>query len=50
MKKDDMMALIQKELEEHPQVTSIEIAKKHRIPFHIVQIFRNKIERKINFR
>ncbi|WP_171646083.1 hypothetical protein [Paenibacillus phytorum] len=45
MNKEDISALIQKELEEHPQSTNLEIAQKYRVPLHIVQLFRNKLQK-----
>ncbi|MEX6702945.1 hypothetical protein ABS315_25675 [Peribacillus frigoritolerans] len=47
MKKEDIIPLIQKELEGNPQATSIEISKKHRIPFTIVEMLRRRIEKKL---
>ncbi|HDR4464906.1 MULTISPECIES: hypothetical protein [Bacillus] len=47
MKKDDIITLIQKELEKNPQATSIDISKKHRIPFIIVEILRKKLDKKL---
>ncbi|MEX6702941.1 hypothetical protein ABS315_25655 [Peribacillus frigoritolerans] len=47
MKKEDIITLIQKEVEENSQATSIEISKKHRIPFTIIEVFRRKIEKKM---
>ncbi|MBJ8107628.1 MULTISPECIES: hypothetical protein [Bacillus cereus group] len=46
MKKKDILVSIQKELEENPQTTSLDISKKYRIPFIIVEIFRIKIAKK----
>ncbi|WP_158606781.1 hypothetical protein [Paenibacillus ginsengarvi] len=43
MKEEDIIALIQKEVKENPQVRSIEITKKHRIPFAVVEMFRRKL-------
>ncbi|MEI2311158.1 hypothetical protein [Bacillus nitratireducens] len=46
MKKKDILVSIQKELEENPQTTSLDISKKYRIPFIIVEIFRIKLAKK----
>jgi hypothetical protein len=43
LKKEDIILLIQKEVEENPQATSIDISKKHRIPFTIVEMLRRRI-------
>lgn len=43
MKREDIITLIQKELDENPKATSMDISKKYRIPFKIVEIFRMKI-------
>lgn len=43
MRKQDLWEKIKKELEQHPNITSIELAAKCRIPLHIVEIFRAKI-------
>ncbi|MGS0479784.1 hypothetical protein [Bacillus cereus] len=47
MKKEGILISIQKELEENPQATSLDISKKYRIPFIIVEIFRIRIAKKI---
>ncbi|MBJ7986917.1 MULTISPECIES: hypothetical protein [Bacillus] len=47
MKKEDFITLVQKELEEHPQATSIDISKKKQIPFKIVEIIRIKLAKKL---
>ncbi|MBF7148071.1 hypothetical protein [Bacillus toyonensis] len=47
MKKEDILISIQKELEENSQATSLDISKKHRIPFIIVEIFRIRIAKKL---
>ncbi|MCU5226736.1 MULTISPECIES: hypothetical protein [Bacillus cereus group] len=46
MKKKDILISIQKELEENPKATSLDISKKYRIPFIIVEIFRIRIVKK----
>jgi len=46
LKEEDIITLIQKELEENPQATSICISKKYHIPFKIIEIFRRRIVRK----
>ncbi|MCR8861252.1 hypothetical protein [Bacillus pseudomycoides] len=46
MKKKDILVSIQKELRENPQATSLDISKKYRIPFIIVEIFRIRIAKK----
>jgi hypothetical protein len=43
LRKADIIALIQKEVEENPHAASIEIAKKHRIPVTMVEMFRRKL-------
>ncbi|MEF3304862.1 hypothetical protein [Paenibacillus sp. GYB003] len=43
MKRADIIALIQNELKENPHAASIEIAKKHRIPVTMVEVFRRKL-------
>jgi hypothetical protein len=35
---------IEKELEQNPEITSIDIAKKHRIPLVIVELLKRKIK------
>ncbi|WP_158302006.1 hypothetical protein [Paenibacillus mesophilus] len=47
MKKEDVIALIQKEVEENPQVTSIEISKKYGIPFYTVEIVRSRLAKNV---
>lgn len=43
MRKNDIRAWIRKELDEHPDITSVELAEKFRIPLHIVHIFKEKL-------
>lgn len=43
MRKSDLLEKIKIELEQHPEITSFELAAKCRIPLHIVEIFRAKI-------
>lgn len=43
MRKQELLERIKKELDLHPEITSIELAAKCRIPLHIVEIFRAKI-------
>lgn len=43
MTKNELISKIQKELTENPKVTSIEIAKKHKIPLHIVEVYKRGI-------
>lgn len=43
MRKNDIRAWIQKELDEHPDITSIQLAEKYRIPLHIVQMMKDKL-------
>lgn len=45
MTKDDLIATIRKELKDNPKASGIEIANKHKISFHIVEVFRIKIIR-----
>ncbi|MEX6702936.1 hypothetical protein ABS315_25625 [Peribacillus frigoritolerans] len=45
MKKEDILIFIQKEFEENPEATSIDISKKYKIPLTIVEMFRRKIEK-----
>jgi hypothetical protein len=45
LKKEDIINVIQKELGENSQVKSIEISKKYRIPFTIVEMFKRKLEK-----
>jgi hypothetical protein len=47
LKKANIIALIQKEVEENPHVASIEISKKHRIPVTIVEAFRRSLSKKL---
>lgn len=43
MRKNDIRSCIQKELNEHPDITSIQLAEKYHIPIHIVQIIKDKL-------
>lgn len=43
MRKNDIRAWIQKELNEHPDITSIQLAEKYGIPIHIVQMTKDKL-------
>lgn len=43
MQKQDIRAKIEKELEQQPDITSLELAHKCQIPLQIVEIFRAKI-------
>lgn len=45
MTRDELIAIIQEELKNNPKATSIKIGKKHKMPFHIVEVFRIKIIR-----
>ena len=45
--KEDIITLIQKEVEGNPEATSIEISKKLRIPFTIVEMIRRNHKRSI---
>ncbi|MBU8878645.1 hypothetical protein BGM26_06535 [Bacillus sp. FJAT-29790] len=45
MKKEDIINLIKKELEVHPQMKSVDFYKKYRIPIPIVEFFRRSIEK-----
>lgn len=45
VKKEDFINLIQKELKENPNVKSSDIAKKHRIPFILVELYRREIKK-----
>ena len=44
LKKEEIQAIIEKELEQNPEITSIDMAKKHRIPFPIVELLKRKIK------
>jgi hypothetical protein len=44
LKKEDIQAIMEKELEQNPEITSIDMAKKHRIPFSIVELLKRKIK------
>lgn len=46
MNKDKLISIIKKELKNNPKATSIEIAKKHKIPLHIVELFKKMISSK----
>ncbi|MEC0206864.1 hypothetical protein P4H39_30080 [Paenibacillus lautus] len=39
----DFADSIRKELNEHPDITSIQLAEKYRIPLHIVQMMKDKL-------
>lgn len=43
MKKDELISIIENELKNNPHVTSTEITKKHKIPWHAVEVFRKMI-------
>lgn len=43
MQKHEIFALIRQEMNEHPDITSFQLAEKYQIPLHIVQIVQNKI-------
>lgn len=43
MTKDELISIIQKELTENPLINGIEIAKKHKLPLHIVEMYRKRI-------
>ena len=45
MKKEEILFLIRKELEEYPEVSSKEISQKYSIPITIVEIFRYMLEK-----
>lgn len=45
VKKEDILIFIQKEFEENPEATSIDISKKYKIPLTIVEAFRIRIEK-----
>lgn len=45
MTRDEMISIINNELKDSPQATSLEIAKKHKIPIKLVQIFKIIISR-----
>jgi hypothetical protein len=45
VKKEDIFIIIQKEFEDNPEATSIDISIKHKIPLTIVEMFRRKIEK-----
>ncbi|NUK29473.1 hypothetical protein HT574_04980 [Parageobacillus sp. VR-IP] len=44
MKKAEIQTIIEKELEQNPEITSNDIAKKHRIPLVIVELLKRKIK------
>lgn len=46
MTRDELTANIQKELTDNPKASGIEIAKKYKIPFHVVEVFRKEILKK----
>ncbi|WP_339217876.1 hypothetical protein [Paenibacillus sp. FSL W7-1332] len=48
MRKNDIHAWIRKELNDHPDITSVELAEKFRIPLHIVQIFKEKLIKNVD--
>lgn len=48
MRKNDIRTWIRKELDEHPDITSIQLAEKYRIPLHIVQIVKDKLLMGVN--
>lgn len=43
MTKDELVAIIQKELKDNPKASGSEIAKKHEIPLHIVEMYKKRI-------
>lgn len=43
MNKDKLISIIQKELKNNPKTSSIEIAKNHKLPLHIVDAFKKMI-------
>ncbi|MED4584654.1 hypothetical protein P9578_17920 [Brevibacillus choshinensis] len=45
MKKEDILFSIQKEMQDRPEVTSLEISQRYKIPFVIVEIFRLKLKK-----
>lgn len=45
MKKIDMFASVQKELQEKPEVTSVDISKKLGIPLVLAEIFQIKLKK-----
>lgn len=42
MTRDEVISIIQKELKDNPQASGIEIAKKHKIPLHIVVLYKKR--------
>jgi hypothetical protein len=45
MKREQIQSILQKELEQNPEVTSIDIVKKHKLPLFIVEAFRRRMEK-----
>jgi hypothetical protein len=45
VKRENIHFILQKELEQNPEVTSIDIAKKHKLPLFIVEVFRRRMEK-----
>jgi hypothetical protein len=45
MNKSELLSIIQSELTSNPKVTSVDIAKKHKIPLIIVEIFKRRIDK-----
>lgn len=43
MTKDELISVIQKELVENPKADAVEIAKKHKIPLHIVEMYKRRL-------
>lgn len=45
VKKEDIYSILQKEWEENPETTSIDIAKKHKLPFLVIEAFKKGIKK-----
>ncbi|MFJ8268568.1 hypothetical protein [Peribacillus asahii] len=45
MKRENIISILIKERKKKPEITSVEIAKKHRLPWFIVEAFGKRIEK-----
>jgi hypothetical protein len=45
VKRENIPSILQKEWEQNPETTSIDIAKKHKLPLFIVEAFRRRMEK-----
>lgn len=45
MKRENIKSILQKEWEQNPETTSIDIVKKYKLPFFVVEAFRKRMEK-----